>query len=147
MLIEISISVMLLLFVGLYVFRTNMDTIRPRNWAMVQALTDAYLTEHLARAESVDYEELLADDSLWPAYPDSDSEEVTVGTLPNGYTITGTLVRTRVPSENNLPAAGGTGDPDTTNPARIESWSVESHLTYNIRGKTYVKSRVTIRTR
>ena len=123
-----------------------MQTIRPRNWAMVQAISDAYMTEHLARAESIEYETLLSNASPWPAYPDSTTTDVTIGVLPNNRTVTGTLVQTRQPADNNLATAGGSGTV-TTNPARVESWLVQSHLTYVISGRTYVKSRSTVRTR
>lgn len=146
MLVELSLAVVLLLFVSLWVFRTNLQTIRPRNWAMVQAISDAYMTEHLARAEAIEYEVLLSAASPWPAYPNTTTTSVTIGTLPNNRVITGTLVQTRQPAENNLGSAGGTGTV-TTNPARIESWLVQSHLTYVIGGRSYVKSRSTVRAR
>lgn len=146
MLVELSLAVTLLLFVSLWAFRTNMQTLRPRNWAMVQAISDAYMTEHLARAESIEFDKLLSAASPWPALPNSDSQAVTIGTMPNGRVITGNLVRTRQPADTNLPTAGGTGD-TTINPARVESWLVQSHLTYTIAGRTYVKSRSTVRTR
>lgn len=146
MLIEIGLSITLLLFVSLFVFRTNLQTIRPRNWAMVQSITDAYMTEHQARAEATDFNDLMAETSLWPLYPASNTTTEVVGQLPQGITISGTLVRTRRPAENNLNSAGGTGTM-ITNPAQIEAWLIESHLTYNVGGRTYVKSRSTVRTR
>ena len=146
MLVELSLAVTLLLFVSLWVFRTNLQTIRPRNWAMAQAISDAYMTEHLARAEAIDFEFLVGSHSPYPALPNSVTSNVVVGTLPGGGPINGTLIQTRKPAAENLPAAGGTGD-TTTNPARVESWLVESHLTYNVGSRTYVKSRSTVRTR
>lgn len=146
MLIEIGLSITLLLFVSVFVFRTNLQTIRPRNWAMVQSITDAYMTEHQARAEAIEFTELMEGTSPWPEYPAHNTTTETVGQLPQGITISGTLVRTRRPAENNLTSAGGSGTANT-NPAQIEAWLVESHLTYNIGGRTYVKSRSTVRTR
>jgi hypothetical protein len=146
MLVELSLAVALLLFVSLWVFRTNLQTIRPRNWAMTQAVSDAYMTEHQARAEAIDFNDLLSAASPWPAFPTSNTTTVTIGTLPNGRGLTGQLVQTRQPSENNLATAGGLGDV-TTNPARVESWIVQSHLTYDVGGRSYVKSRTTVRTR
>ncbi|GHC42311.1 hypothetical protein [Roseibacillus persicicus] len=146
MLVELSLAVVLLLFVSLWVFRTNLQTVRPRNWAMVQAISDAYMTEHLARAEAIEFEVLVSGTSPWPAYPDSTTTDVNIGTLPNNRVITGTLVQTRQPAPNNLPSAGGTGT-TLTNPARVESWLVQSHLTYTVGGRNYVKSRSTVRTR
>lgn len=145
-LVELSLAVTLLLFVSLWVFRTNLQTIRPRNWAIVQTITDAYMTEHLAFSEAIDFDELVDPTSPWPVAPDSISQQVTIGTLPGGQIISGTLVRTREPDANNLIANGGSGD-SNSNPARVESWHVQNHLTYNIGGRSYVKSRTTVRTR
>lgn len=125
---------------------------------MIQTITDAYMTEHLAAAESVEFEKLIGADpniglspsdppvSYWPAYPANFTRNVTVGTLPNGRVITGTLIQTRQPSAENLTAAGGSGT-IATNPAQVESWLTQSHLTYNIGGREYVKSRSSVRTR
>lgn len=146
MLVELSLAVTVLLFVSLWVFRTNMQTIRPRNWAMVQAVSDAYMTEHLARAESIEFANLTDAASPWPVFPNKATSNVVVGNLPGGRPIPGTLVQTRQPAATNLPSGGGTGD-TTTNPARVESWLVQSHLTYTVGGRTYVKSRSTVRTR
>lgn len=146
MLIEIGLSVTLLLFVSVFVFRTNLQTIRPRNWAMVQSITDAYMTEHQALSEAIEFTELMDTASPWPEYPASNTTTENVGQLPQGLTITGTLVRTRRPADTNLAAAGGTAT-TMINPAQIEAWLVESHLTYEVDGRTYVKSRSTVRTR
>ena len=163
MLVELSLAIVLLLFLSLWVFRTNVQTVSPRNWAMVQSITDAYMTGPLAQAESIDFNTLVDAGSPWPTYPNSTSTNVLVGTLPLdsdndgaadvdglgnliGRDISGTLVQTKQPAANNLASAGGTGT-TLTNPARVESWLVQSHLTYTVGGRTYVKSRTTIRTR
>lgn len=146
MLIEVSLSIGVLLFTSIYVLRTNLQTIRPRNWTMMQAVTDAYMSEHQARADAIPFEDLIAPDSQWPAFPQNRSTAVTVGQLPRGRVITGRLVQTREPAPLNLPNAGGTGTA-VTNPAGTESWVVQSHLTYTLENRTYVKSRNTVRTR
>ncbi|MGJ8725759.1 MAG: hypothetical protein ACSHYB_14460 [Roseibacillus sp.] len=158
MLVELSLAVSLLLFISLWSFRTNLQTIRPRNWAMVQTITDAYMTGPLAQAESVDFNELL-DDTVtdWPTYPNKKTTtDVLVGTLPVGTDestgtlvlrkIKGTLVQTKQPAANNLPA-NPTAAQIAANPARVESWLVQSHLTYSVGSRTYIKSRSTVRTR
>ena len=153
MLVELSLAVVLLLFVSLWAFRTNLQTVRPRNWAMVQTLTDAYMTGELARAESIDFDALVDPaNSPWPEQVtgvNSTPQTVQIGTLPGGFPLNGQLVRTRVADANNMPPFGTLPTPAqlASNPARIESWSVQSHLTYSIRGRDYVKSRTTIRTR
>lgn len=146
MLVEVTVSLFLLMFTAIYLLQTNMETLKPRNWAIVQTLTDAYLTEHEARAESMDFEELVGAGSLWPEYPDKRTDAVTIATLPRGRVLTGTLVRTRIPSSNNLVSAGGNASPEE-NPGGVETWTFQSHLTYTARGKEYIKSRNVIRTR
>lgn len=111
---------------------------------MVQTITDAYMTQHLAQAESIDFNTLLSSASPWQTT--ATTTNVTVGTLPNsrgslqgGQVISGTLVQIRVPI--TLPT-------DPNNPAGVESWHLQSHLTYNVTGgRSYVKSRNTVRTR
>lgn len=156
---ELTFATALLLFVSLWALRTNLQTIRPRNWAMIQAITDAYMTEHLAYAEAIEYEKLLGPDpnlalgiddpsvSYWPAYPANHTRDVTVGTLPSGLVVTGTLIQTRQPDINNISSSSETTGTPLTNPAQVESWLVQSHLTYTIAGREYVKSRNTVRTR
>lgn len=170
-LLEITLAITLLLFASLFVLQTNLQTIRPRNWAMVQALTDAYMTEHLAYAEAIDFTLLTSSvttadaqatitaaaadptalTSPWPVFPAQLQQNVTVGTLPilgnaTGIPITGILRQTRNPSPLNLPA-NPTAAELALNPAQIESWILESHLEYRIGNRTYVKSRSTVRTR
>ena len=132
---------------------------------MVQALTDAYMTEHLAYAEAIDFTLLTSSvttadaeatitaalTSPWPVFPDQLRQDVTVGTLPipgnaTGIPITGVLRQTRKPSPINL-STTPTAAELALNPAQIESWILESHLEYRIGNRTYVKSRSTVRTR
>jgi len=169
--LEITLAITLLLFASLFVLQTNLQTIRPRNWAMVQALTDAYMTEHLAYAEAIDFTLLTSSvttadaeatitaaatdptalTSPWPVFPAQLQQNVTVGTLPilgnaTGIPITGVLRQTRKPSPINL-STTPTAAELALNPAQIESWILESHLEYRIGNRTYVKSRSTVRTR
>jgi hypothetical protein len=139
----------ILMFISLFVVRTNLQTIRPRNWTMIQALSDAYMTEHLAHAEAIPFDELVTtpdEEATWPVYPANNSNAVIIGQVPGGREITGRLIQTRQPAPNNLASAGGIGT-TTTNLARVEAWLVQSHLTYNVGDRSYVKSRNTVRTR
>jgi len=143
--LEITLAITLLLFASLFVLQTNLQTIRPRNWAMVQALTDAYMTEHLAYAEAIDFTLLTS------SVTTADAQATITATLPilgnaTGIPITGILRQTRNPSPINLPA-NPTAAELALNPAQIESWILESHLEYRIGNRTYVKSRSTVRTR
>jgi len=117
----------------------------PRQWVVHQNVSDAYITYEEAYAARISFEELTHADSPWPVYPAKESVTVEIGKLPGGRSIDGTVVRTRIADPNNLTSAGGTGTTDT-NPAEMETWKLESHLTYKIGDQTYVKSRTTVRT-
>lgn len=67
------------------------------------------------------------------------------GTLPGGRTLNGNVIRTRIPDEDNFPAHGGNGT-ISTNPAEMQTWKLQSHITYTISGREYVKSRTIVRT-
>ena len=71
---------------------------------------------------------------------------MTLGKLPGGQEVTGTLYRTRIPDANNLTTAGGTGTA-TTNPSGTEAWKVQSILSYTVGDRQYVKSRTVMRIR
>ena len=132
-----------------------MQTIRPRNWAMVQGISDAYLTGVLARSEAVDFATLVGPASDWPDASATPAEPpntttVTIGNLPGGTPIRGTLVQLREADANNWPANPTPAQAVSfaqSNPARVESWHLQSHLTYTVGRRTYVKSRTTVRTR
>lgn len=155
MLIELSLAVMLLLFVSLWVFRTNLQTIRPRNWAMTQAISDAYLTGVLAQSEAADFSTIVGATSPWPdisaTTPETpNTSSVIIGSLPGGHQIQGTLVQVRVADPDNWPATPTAAQAIAlaqSNPARVESWHLQNHLTYTVGGREYVKSRTTVRTR
>ncbi|MGJ8661091.1 MAG: hypothetical protein ACSHXL_03570, partial [Bacteroidota bacterium] len=85
--------------------------------------------------------------SPWPVYPASSvSNDVVLGTLPTGVVLTGTVTRTRVADTNNMPAAGGSVTTTIVdNPAEVETWALQSHLTYTIGSNTYYKSRTVVR--
>ncbi len=54
--------------------------------------------------------------------------------------------RTRVPGADNLPSAGGGGN-TAVNPAKMEVWSLQSLLSYELSSRDYVKSRTVVRSR
>ncbi len=145
MLVEMMVAIALLSSIGLVVFKGSIDLIAPRQWVLHQNLSDAYITYEEAYAARISFEELTADDSPWPIYPNNTKVTVEIGKLPGGRAITGSVVRTRVADPNNLTSAGGTGT-TATNPAEMETWQLESHLTYKIGDQTYLKSRTTVRT-
>ena len=46
---------------------------------------------------------------------------------------------------NNYPIDGGSGTPDTTNPAAMKIWKVQSVITYTVGSRNYAKSRTILR--
>lgn len=108
-------------------------------------MSDAYLTYEEAYAQRISFEQLTAADSPWPTYPDSITTEVEIGKMPGGTPIMANVIRTRVPDSNNLPGFGGSGT-TASNPSEMQTWQVQSHLSYSIGENEYVKSRTTIRT-
>ncbi|NWK54422.1 hypothetical protein HW115_02285 [Verrucomicrobiaceae bacterium N1E253] len=149
MLLEMTVALGLLTAISFFLFKGSLDVMKPRQWVIRQNITDAYLSYEEAYAKRVSFEELTASESNWPVYPDTSSSTVEVGKAPGGDAINGTLIRTRVAGENNIPDSS---DSDyatklALNPAKMETWKLKSHLSYTLNGKTYVKSRTVVRTR
>ena len=144
-LIEAIIALTLLLVVSLVILKGTMNILAPRQWTMVQNVSDAYLSYEKAFAQRISFESLTDAASPWPVYPAKSEGLVTLGTLPGGRTLTGNVIRTRIPDDNNLPAFGGTATA-ATNPAEMQTWILQSHVTYRISGREYVKSRTIVRT-
>ncbi len=144
-LIEAIIALSLLLVVSLVILKGTMNILAPRQWTMVQNVSDAYLSYEKAFAQRIPFESLTDSSSPWPVYPAKSEGPVTLGTLPGGRTLTGNVIRTRMPDDNNLPAFGGNAT-TATNPAEMQTWILQSHVTYTISGRDYVKSRTIVRT-
>ncbi|MGB2090857.1 MAG: hypothetical protein ACPIB0_02335 [Akkermansiaceae bacterium] len=143
--IELTLALALLTSIGLVVFKSSLDIMAPRQWILHQNMSDAYLTYEEAYAQRISFEQLTSVDSPWPMYPDSITTEVEIGKLPGGSPIMANVIRTRIPDSNNLPDFGGSGT-ISSNPSEMQTWQVQSHLSYNIGEQEYVKSRTTIRT-
>ena len=131
--------------IALVLFKGTMNVIGPRQWTLSQNITDAYLTYEKAYAERVEFTDLTSNASDWPVFPAKSEFSVVLGTLPGGRSLSGTIIRSRIPDTNNLAAFGGAGDL-TTNPSELQSWKLQSHLLYTIAGRDYVKSRTVVRT-
>jgi len=144
MIIELALAMALLTSIGLVVFKGSLDIMAPRQWVIYQNLSDAYLTYEEAYAQRISFEELTSTESPWPEFPKSSSTDVEIGKLPGGTPIFGTITRTRIPNSNNLEAAGGSGN-TLSNPSEMQTWKVQSHLSYKISEDQYLKSRNTIR--
>lgn len=151
LLVETMVSLSLLTVLGLVLLKLSLNILHPRQWVLGQTLSDAYLTYERAYAERIPFENLLASNSPWPAFPTTSSTVVEIGRLPDNYAVTGTgipvtgtVTRTRIPDPGNYPLDGGTGTVDT-NPAAIKVWKAQSVLTYKIGAVNYVKSRTVLR--
>ncbi|BCU79072.1 hypothetical protein [Luteolibacter sp. LG18] len=129
---------------GLLLLKLGLNVLTPRQWTMQQTISDAYMTYEKAYAQRVPFETLTSVSSPWPAQPQFSSSTVEIGKTPGGKSVTGTVYRTRVPDSNNFSTDGG-GGTTATNPALMKVWKLQSVLTYNIGGHTYVKSRTVVR--
>lgn len=150
-------SMSILTVLGLVLLKLSINILHPRQWVLQQTVSDAYMTYERAYAERIPFEELVANNSPWPASTitigsvngvvNVSTVQVEIGRLPGpagGIPITGTVTRTRFPDAVNYPIDGGRGTL-VTNPAAMKVWRVQSVLTYTIGNRTYSKSRTVIR--
>ena len=142
--VEAMMGLSLLTVLGLCMLKLSLDILHPRQYILQQAVTDAYMTYERAYAERIPFENLLANNSPWPAYPTTSSTLLEIGRLPGGKIITGTVVRTRFPDAGNYPIDGGTGT-IANNPAGMKIWRAQSVVTYQVGKRTYAKSRSVLR--
>jgi hypothetical protein len=138
------VALVMLSVVGLIVFKGTINILAPRQWTIVQYISDSYLTFEKAYAERIPFEELTGTGSPWPVYPAKAETTVTMGTLPGGRTLSAKVMRTRIPDSNNLSGFGGTGT-TSSNPAEMQVWKLQSHIVYNLSSREYVKSRTIVR--
>ena len=134
----------MLTVLGLCMLKLSLNILHPRQNILQQTVTDAYLTYERSYAERIPFENLLATNSPWPAYPTTTSTLVELGRLPGGKVISGTVVRTRFPDAGNYPIDGGSGT-ISTNPAGMKIWRAQSVVTYKVGKRTYAKSRSVLR--
>jgi hypothetical protein len=144
LLIEAGISLSILTFIGLILLKLSLNILTPRQWGLQQTLTDAHMTYERALAERVPFEDLLASNSPWPAYPTTSASSVEIGRLPGNTPVLGTVTRTRIPDAGNYPIDGGAGTV-ATNPAAMKVWKVQSVITYTVGKRNYAKSRTVLR--
>ena len=144
--IEIAVSYGVLVIVALLTLKASINTSSSQAWTVKQSMTDAYLTRETSLAQRVPFDEIDSASSLWSLYPSVSTSTVTIGKLPGGRDVVGTLHRTRIPDSNNLSSAGGSGT-SSTNPGGTEAWKLQSLLVYEIGDKKYVKTRTSLRIR
>lgn len=145
-LIEISLSYATLVFVAMVTLHASLNATSNQAWTVKQTMSDAFITRETALATRVPFDDMTGPSSLWAVSPGVTTSTVTIGKLPGGQAVTGTLHRTRIPDGNNLPTAGGTGT-SITNPSGTEAWKLQSILVYNVTDKQYMKSRTVLRIR
>lgn len=145
LLVESMLALSILTVLGLVLLKLSLNILHPRQMVLQQILTDAYLSCERAYAERIPFDSLLADNSPWPAFPTTSTTQEEIGRLPGDRPIYGTVTRTRMPDANNFPIDGGSGTPDTTNPAAMRIWKVQSVITYTVGGRNYAKSRTILR--
>ena len=97
-----------------------------------------------ARAERISFSDLNKNngtDSIWTTTGNT-VEDVTLGKLPGGGEVTGSITRVMTADDQNP-------TPDdlhaTENPAAMKIWKLKSTLNYTIGGRNYEKSRTVIR--
>lgn len=143
---ECAVGFAVLIIVALLLMKLSMVALASRSWIVKQTLSDAYCTRETAYAKRIPFDELTSNTSPWSTYPTITTTTVVLGTLGRGAgDVTGTLKRFKEPMSNNLVEQGGTGS-TTTNPSAINSYLIQSVLTYQINGKDYYKTRSAIRT-
>lgn len=152
--VEAMMAISIVTVLGLVLLKLSLNILQPRQWALQQTITDAYMTLERAKAERIPFDTLLEPNSPWPASTitigsilgvvNTTTSEVVVGRLPGNRPIMGTVTRTRFPDPLNYPIDGGTGTL-ATNPAAMKVWRVQSVLTYRVGNRTYAKSRTVVR--
>ncbi|MES2996140.1 MAG: hypothetical protein V4733_04945 [Verrucomicrobiota bacterium] len=144
---ESAMALSILTVLGLLLLKLALNILLPRQWAVQQSITDAYLTYERAAAERIPFETLLGASSPWPAFPDIAAETTVLGNLPGGYPVSGTIHRFRIEDPGNVPIADEEDREAALvyNPAKITTWKVQSVLSYTIGEKNYTKSRTILR--
>lgn len=149
-LVEVTVAMSILTVIGLVLLKLSLNVLHPRQWALHQSVSDAYLTYERAYAQRVPFEVLAPSTgstvvSPWPVYPQTSTVTVELGRLPGNVPIRGTVIRSRTADPLNLAMDGGSGTV-LTNPAAMKTWRLQSVLSYTIGGREYLKSRTVVRT-
>ncbi len=144
--VEASLGLGLLMVLALFLLKSSMNATASQQWTIVQAMTDAYMTRESALAKRLPMDAITAGDSAWPVSPQTAVTTEEIARLPGGVPYTLQVTRTRIPDPNNLASASGGGD-ETSNPAHMEAWKLQSTISYDVGGREYVKTRTVMRVR
>lgn len=145
-LVEVAMGYGMLVIVAMISLKSSINAVTGQSWTVKQTMSDAFLTRETALASRIPFDDAIGASSSWPVSPDVATSTVTIGRLPGGNLVSATLHRTRIADTNNLTTAGGSGTA-ATNPHAFESWRLQSILVYEVNGRSYMKSRTTVRTR
>ncbi|MFC5051631.1 hypothetical protein ACFPK9_13580 [Rubritalea spongiae] len=155
-LIEASVSLFILVAIAIVLANASLNILQPRSWVMKQNLADAYLSKEVAAANKMDFDSIAAGTSLWGNGGLTNAQAVTLGQLPSfvsggaGRAYGGEVRRERITLQGNIRAAAGLFDPNAggrlaLNRMGIRAYQLVSHVTYEIDGRTFVKSRTIVR--
>ncbi len=138
LLMEVTVALSLVVFLSLLVMKGSLLAVSGNQWAVMQTLSDAYLTKETALSNRVPMNELIASPSAWPDKasdnPPYTIQTVNLGVLPGGRAVQAQLTRFRT---NETPA----NSPDVT----LVVWRLYSVLTYKAGEEPYVKTRTSLR--
>lgn len=137
LLVEASLAMGLTAMLALMLMRASLLSISGNQWAIMQTLTDAYLTRETAVANRTPFADVTAVGSAWPdqtaQVPLVNEQTVVLGRLSGGKSVQAILRRFRTP------------ETPQSNEISIAIWRLHSVLTYRIGEEVYTKSRSTLR--
>jgi hypothetical protein len=129
-LFEVSVTLFLLITVAVYSMQTTLAAFQAQNWSVIQTMTDAQASIETAFAQRWIYGQ-IASSGRWPVYPNFASSTVTAGQTPGGPI--NVEVR-RTCHVNNDPVSG------------LQSYLLESYVTYTNGNRSYCKLSKVVRT-
>ena len=137
LLIEVSVALGLTTLLALVLMRASLLAISGNQWAVMQTLTDAYLSRETALANRTPFADIAADVSDWPARSVEglvvSEETVTLGRLAGGQAVQAVLTRFR------------TAEVVSGSEVTQAIWKLHSILTYRVGEEQYTKSRSVLR--
>lgn len=154
LLIESAMSLSILTILGLVLLKLSLSALQPRQWTIMQTLTDAYMDREQAWAQRIPFDMIVnsalapVGQPIWPISPASQvlngANSAIIGRLPNQIGgAAGNIIRADVVRTSRLLPTAIAG-----NPAGMQVYQLQSVMTYTVvnqPGSSYVKSRTVIR--